>query len=672
MIPTQRTGSEETFGVSTQQAALKAGHWLQHNQNSRGDWVGDVEWCTMLVSQVTIARFVLQKPLTDNQRLGFLRTLTTMQAPDGSFGLHPASSGYVFTTALAYVALRLLGADVQDPRATAARRWLMDRGGVLNIPTWGKIWLAFANLYRWDGINPMPVELWCLPESSPIHPSRYYCHTRLIYLPLGVLSALRFVGPPTGSHLPPVIEALRAELYGDTSFDRIDFAAYRHAVAPSDVFDSPSILLQLSYDLMVLYERRPAPVLRRYAIAKNLRRIRFELVSTQYRCISPVSGLLNALALAAAHPDDPDVDRALAGVDTWQRERFDGSIDVQGASSETWDTAFVIQAVTAAGPTVEWEQCLRRAADFLVSNQVSREFGNDKLTYRDTQRGGWCFGDSHHHWPVSDTTAEAVSALTVLRHTFLDIPNLTPENTEAAVRFLLSRQNEDGGFGSYEKRRGNLWLDKLNPSEMYGSCMTERSYVECTASCIKALSLLRPTLDADIGRTADRAIRAGGMFLRRVQHRDGYWPGFWGVFGIYGTLFAVKGLRASGALPDDAALRRARAWLLAQQRPDGGWGEHWRSCLIGKPILAPTSMVISTAWALLALMWAGESDDTALRAGIAWLVRAQNEDGSWPRQDPPGVFFGTAMLHYSLYKVTFPLWALNTWHKRTTKPRAGM
>lgn len=645
-------------------AAERASRWLQDHQNSRGDWAGEVEWCTMLVSQYTITRFILQRPMSETQRTGFLRTLTTMQAPDGSFGLHPTSSGYVFSTTLAYVALRLLGVDVHDPRARAALQWLTDHGGIMGIPTWGKIWLAMANLYRWEGVNPTPVELWLLPESSPIHPSRYYCHTRLIYLALGVLAARRFKGPTPSSESAAIIDALQTELYGNIPYDRVDFAGFRHAIAPSDLFDSPSVPLRLSYDLLSKYEKHPIHTLRRRAVAENLRRIRFELISTDYRCISPVNGLLNTLALAAADPDDPDIDRALSGVDTWQRERQDGCIDIQGASSESWDTAFVIQAATAVGRDVRWDLSLACAAQFLVTNQTTSDFSDDKLTYRDVQRGGWCFGEAHHHWPVSDTTAEAVNALTILQYHFPQHPRLTPENTEAAVRFILSRQNADGGFGSYERRRGNLWLDKLNPAEMFGSCMTERSYVECTASCMKALSLLRPSLSHGLRFQTDQAVSNAALFLRRSQRGDGYWPGFWGVFGIYGTLFAIKGLRSAGALTDDPALTRARTWLLSQQRNDGGWGEHWRSCLVDYPVPAPTSLVISTAWALLALMWAGEPDDAILQKGVNWLVQAQQEDGSWPKQDPAGVFFGTAMLHYSLYKITFPLWAINTWLQR--------
>ena len=37
------------------------------------------------------------------------------------------------------------------------------------------------------------------------------------------------------------------------------------------------------------------------------------------------------------------------------------------------------------------------------------------------------------------------------------------ERLRDAVRFILARQNADGGFGTYERRRGSRLLEALNP-----------------------------------------------------------------------------------------------------------------------------------------------------------------------------------------------------------------
>src|SRR6185295_16276198 len=93
----------------------------------------------------------------------------------------------------------------------------------------------------------------------------------------------------------------------------------------------------------------------------------------------------------------------------------------------------------------------------------------------------------------------------------------------------LQRQNDDGGFGTYEKRRGGALLEALNPSEMYGNCMTEKSYLECTSSCIGALARFRAAYPASLRARVDRAIARGEALLRGAQRDDGSWLGFWGV-----------------------------------------------------------------------------------------------------------------------------------------------
>ena len=51
----------------------------------------------------------------------------------------------MFCTALNYICLRILGEGPNGGRDDAckrARQWILDRGGVTYIPSWGKIWLS--------------------------------------------------------------------------------------------------------------------------------------------------------------------------------------------------------------------------------------------------------------------------------------------------------------------------------------------------------------------------------------------------------------------------------------------------------------------------------------------------------------------------------------------------
>jgi lanosterol synthase len=275
--------------------------------------------------------------------------------------------------------------------------------------------------------------------------------------------------------------------------------------------------------------------------------------------------------------------------------------------------------------------------------------------------GGWCFSDGVHRWPVSDCTAEAMTALLEAHDVeglVSDAARISDARLEEAARFILRRQNGDGGFGSYEPRRGSLILEYVNPSEMYGNCMTERSYTECTASCVGALARFRSRFPSVLRDEIDRAVARGVALLKSRQLADGSYLGFWGVNFTYAIFHVVEALRATGVPASDPSIARAIEWLLGKQKRDGGWGEHWKSAVTDQYVEHPESQAAMTAWALLALMEVLPPTHAAVARGVECLKKMQLADGQWPRQAQSGVFFSTAMLDYRLYKDYFPAWAL--------------
>jgi lanosterol synthase len=404
------------------------------------------------------------------------------------------------------------------------------------------------------------------------------------------------------------------------------------------------------------------------ALGRCLAHVVAEQRASQYQGLSPVNGLLNCLALFAGDPRHPDLAPSLAGLEAW---RWDDEAGVRfaGARSNTWDTAFALEALAAGAASPATADAVRRGYAFLVGAQMTAELPSGEAVDRDPVLGGWCFSDGVHRWPVSDCAAEAVSALLAVEAR----PALAPpageriprDRLRQAVDFILSRQNADGGFATYERRRAPVWLERLNPSEMFGRCMTERSYVECTASALVALGRVRDAVPSLAGDAVNGAIAAGVAFLRNAQRADGSVPGFWGINFTYGAFHFVRGLLAAGVRPDDAALRQAAAWLVAHQRADGGWGEHWSGCLTDTYVEHAEGQAVMTSWALLALLPLLGRDAEPVRRGIAWLVARQDADGVFPAGTVNGVFFGTAMLDYRLYRVYFPAWALAHAHAVT-------
>jgi squalene/oxidosqualene cyclase-like protein len=630
----------------------RAAERLLARRRADGGWNEEMAWCPALTATYVIAHHATGRPLGAGDRAAVLRYLDRWQLPDGSWGLHPASAGYLYATSLCYVAARLCGRPAEHPAAAAARAWIRARGGALWAPTWAKAWLAVANLYRWEGLPALPPELFGIPEWLPVHPRHFYCHTRMIYLALGVLYGLRFA-----MREDDLVRALREELYPD-GFAAARFPEHRATVAPGDVYVEPTALLRAALGTAgVLQKTLPARV-RSGAVRRLVEEIRYEQRVTQQRAISPVSGLLNAVALFAAEPSSPDVDLALEGMRAWRWEDDAEGLRLAGALSHSWDTSFAIQALCAAPAPDRFAVPLREAAQALRGYRVGEDPPERERHWRSVGRGGWCFTDGKHGWPVSDCAAEALDALLVAGR-------VTGEPVSWAVRaeavgFILSRRDaRSGGFSSYEERRGSPALARLNPSEMFDDCMIDRAYVECTASCMRALAAAAEDPALPAGAETQDALRGARRYLLREQQADGSWLGSWGVYQIYAAFHALLGLRAVGLPPGNDAAARAARWLLDRQRADGGWGEDWRSCLERRYVAAPEGSATQTAWALLALDAAGLSaDHGAVSRGVAWLLEHQQEDGGWALGQPTGVFMNTSLLHYKLYPLVFPLWAL--------------
>jgi hypothetical protein len=51
----------------------------------------------------------------------------------------------MFGSALSYIALRILGEgpeDGEDGAMARGRKWILDHGGLVAIPSWGKFWVT--------------------------------------------------------------------------------------------------------------------------------------------------------------------------------------------------------------------------------------------------------------------------------------------------------------------------------------------------------------------------------------------------------------------------------------------------------------------------------------------------------------------------------------------------
>lgn len=657
--------SDHFFYSQVDAAFNNACSYFMKNQLNTGGWEGEVWWCPLPTAQVVFTHKIIGQSISKAKSHEILRYFRLTQRTDGGWGFHDESHSYRYVTTLVYIAARLLGMSQNSRMLLKAHRWLhSNSGNVESIPTQGKCWLAILGLYDWKFVNVSGPEMFLLPHWFFLSPVRFYCHTRSLYRSLAYLKSIQFQ-----HNLGELAQDIYYELYGAaiTEDNNEKRHAYRHTIAESDVFQTPSRGLRILYDVQrqietllpyIPYMKR----VRQHALAKCFDRIRAEQYRSNFQGLSSLSSTMNILVLWHENPTDEAVSCSVKMLESWRWDSESEGSRYAGARSTTWDTAFTLQALTASNQVMEhFKPVIRAAYHRLLKMQISDELPNEDRDERDSNAGGWCFNDSTHQWAISDCTAEAISALLCCHHIdgLISIKDrIEKTRLQAAISFLLTRQNADGGFGSYERSRGGQWLNKFNPAEIYGSSMTEQSYIECTASALRVLSVFVQDYPELSSAHISRAIDKSRHFLCSQQREDGTWQAAWGINLIYSTWFAVEALCISQFPVSHSTLNKAAVWLKAIQHADGGWGEHFSGCHTGTFIDNPTSTVVCTSWASLALMAIEGPKSEAAKHGIMWLVKHQQKDGAWLSDAVNGVFFRTAMLDYRLYNCYFPTLAL--------------
>ena len=413
-------------------------------QGKDGAWEGEMVWCPMLTAQYVLLHHIVERPLEPDRRRRVLRSFEQNSSRRSHMGVTralttPACSSPPWCTSRR-------DCSVSSGMIRSSSRpgdFCRQRGS--GYPELGKFWLALLNLYDWRGVNAILPELWSLPRWIALHPSNWYCHTRLIYMAMAAIYPHRFQAPVT-----PTIASLREELFPQ-GFANVDFSSGRNRLRSADLYARPGAWLRASYGLARVFERFHGKRLRARCMDAIIRQIKWELQTTSHTSISPVSGLLNILALWLHDPDDTDSRQALAKLEGWIWEDEEDGTRVTGARSASWDTGFALQALATVHDLDGVQNARRRGADFLRSQQIGASFDGFREAYRNDPKGGWCFAGVWHGWPVTDCTAEAVLGILAV-----DRETASATVLDDAVRFMLRGQSRDGGFGSYEARRSGL------------------------------------------------------------------------------------------------------------------------------------------------------------------------------------------------------------------------
>jgi squalene-hopene/tetraprenyl-beta-curcumene cyclase len=610
------------------------GHLLGR-QHEDGWWQGELQTnVTMDAEDLLLREFLRIR--TPEETDAAARWIRSQRRADGTWSNFAGGEADLSTTVEAYVALRLAGDAPDAGHMAETAAWIRDRGGVPATRVFTRIWLALVGQWSWDDLPVMPPELIYLPAWAPFNVYDWACWARQTIVPLTVVGSLR-PSRPLPFELP--------ELYP---------AGTRPGPVPTRTADGWSAVFERLDKVLHRFEGGPAKTRPMRAVrTAAMRRAAEWIIARQERDGSwggiqpPWVYSLMALHLLGYSLDHPVVARGLAGLDrfTIWEDTPDGPVRrLEACQSPVWDTVLAIIGLADAGLPAD-HPALMRAAGWVLDEEI-RGPGDWQVRRPGLAPGGWAFEFDNDGYPDVDDTAEVLLAL---RRVATAATPRSASAVQRGVTWLTGMQSKDGGWGAFDADNVKRLVTKL-PFCDFGEVIDPPS-ADVTAHTIEAL--------AAEGLAGSKAVRRGVAWLLRAQESDGSWFGRWGANYIYGTGAVVPGLIAAGVRPGKPCIRRAVAWLEAHQNPDGGWGEDLRSYDDPSWAGRGESTASQTAWALLALLAAGDGDGAAAERGIRWLAQTQRPDGGWDEPQFTGTGFpGDFYINYHLYRVVFPVSAL--------------
>ena len=610
---------------------------LARQQRPDGHWVFELEADATIPAEYVLLRHFRAEPIDAALEQKIAAYLRRIQGAHGGWPLFADGDFDMSASVKAYFALKMVGDDPAAPHMARAHAAILKRGGAATANVFTCSLLALYGVLPWRSVPVMPVEIMLLPRWFPFHLDKVSYWARTVLVPLLVLMALK---PRAKNPRGVTIDEL---------FTRPPQTVGPRPKAPHQKWSWFLLFRGIDAVLRALepyFPRGP----RRRAIAKAASFVTERLNGEDgLGAIFPamVNSVLmyDVLGYAADHPD---LLIARASIDKLLVIKPDEAY-CQPCVSPVWDTGLVCHTLLEVGG----EQAIARAGRglaWLEPLQVLEQKGDWAARKPDVRPGGWAFQYANPHYPDLDDTAVVVMAMDRWQQ------NLRSDRHAGAIargrEWIEGLQSRNGGWGAFDVDNDYQYLNNI-PFADHGALLDPPTE-DVTGRCLSMLVQLGEK--AGSSPAVDRAL----AYLRKTQRPDGSWYGRWGMNYIYGTWSVLCALNAAGVDPAAPEIRKAVDWLVSIQNRDGGWGEDGTSYKLNYPgYEAAPSTPSQTAWALLGLMAAGESDHPSVVRGVEYLAETQADDGFWDEARYtatgfPRVFY----LRYHGYAKFFPLWAL--------------
>jgi squalene-hopene/tetraprenyl-beta-curcumene cyclase len=610
---------------------------LLARQRPDGHWVFELEADATIPAEYIILEHFLDE-IDDALEAKLCVYLRRIQNPDGGWPLFYRGDTDVSATVKTYYALKLAGEPIEAPHMVRARERLLELGGAARSNVFTRIALALFGQVPWRAVPVMPIEIMVLPRHAPFHLDKISYWSRTVIVPLLVLTALRpRARNPRGVDVrelfvrPPEVERgyMRAATHNALGRAFLALDAVLRRLEPS-------------------FPRK----LRAFSIARAVRWMTERLngedgLGAIFPAMANALMALDALGYAKDHPDRATAKHALEKLLVIK----DDEAYCQPCASPVWDTGLTAHALLETG-NPQLHDSIERANVWLAGRQVLDVVGDWAVRRPGLRPGGWAFQYWNNYYPdVDDAAVVAMALHRADRQRYAHA-------LDRATEWIVGMQSKNGGWGAFDADNVHYHLNNI-PFADHGALLDPPTE-DVTARCVGYL--------LQIGYGVNHPVVASGLdYLRRTQQPDGSWFGRWGTNYIYGAWSSLNAFCAAGETARNSpAVRRAADYLLAFQQPDGGWGEDGATYWQERRGLCKASNASQTAWAVLGLMAAGETNHSAVARGVAYLLDRQKVEGLWDEEWYTAVGFPRVFyLRYHGYRAFFPLFALARYRNLT-------
>jgi squalene-hopene/tetraprenyl-beta-curcumene cyclase len=647
-----RFGRMDAALADVEAAIHRSSDYLLSLQHPDGYWSGELEADSMLEADYIFLHTLLESG--DPGRLK--RACTEMmryQKDDGSWSLYPGGDGNISLSVKCYFSAKLMNIPATDPRLVKCREWILAHGGVTECNTFTKMYLCALGQYDYDAVPAIPPEIVLFPNWFYFNIYEISAWSRSILVPLAIIYAKKpYKKIPQGHSIDELFVGGRANSNLRLHWDRKNRVSWRNFF----------IVIDRITHWFEAVHLRP---LRKLALKKAEKWMldRLEMSDGLGAIYPAMLNAIIALRCLGYSEDDPQVIRARdefekLGIEEPASDVMpEPTFRMQPCVSPVWDTGQALYALGEAG-VPRTDPRMLKAADWLLSKEV-RHKGDWAVKVPKTEPGGWYFEHNNEFYPDTDDTAQVLLALSKV-----DNPRERYQHqvVQRAIEWEFAMQCRNGGWGSFDKDNTKMIFQYIPFADH--NAMLDPPTVDITGRMLEMLACYGYT-------RKDKRVEKAIKFILSEQEPDGSWFGRWGVNYIYGTFLVLRGLDAIGFEHNEPQVQQAAEWIRMVQNSDGGWGETCGSYEDPNTRGVGPSTPSQTAWAMLALLAAGDDRSDSVAKGVRWLLERQREDGSWDESmgegaKKEGIITGTGFpkvfyLAYTMYRQYFPLMALTSY-----------